>query len=182
MAANIGPHPPRSWPRPGIPIPATHPPSFLKRARKQEPKTKKTEVATQRSIGVDAAQGQDGGALSMSHLQGRQAARCTTGACVSACVRASHSVRACAAALVAAGASELGQGQCRCRARDCTGAEVAPATFALVRCNSGRHCLGCCCCSSSSLLGRVGSGSIACLLHPWHFPRILTLQPLSLWR
>ena len=36
--------------------------------------------------------------------------------------------------------------QCRCRARDCTGAEVAPATFALVRCNSGRHCFGCCCC------------------------------------
>ena len=71
--------------------------------------------------------------------------------------------------------------QCRCRARDCTGAEVAPATFALVRCNSGRHCFGCCCCCCCcccSLMGEWDPGQWpACFI-----PRILTLQPLSLWR
>ena len=44
---------------------------------------------------AEERQGQDGGALSMPHLQGRQAARCTTGACVwRARVRAIPCVRA----------------------------------------------------------------------------------------
>ena len=78
-----------------------------KKAERERKQKKKNQKLPRSASAVDARQGQDGGALSMSHLQGRQAARCTTGACVwRARVRAIPCVRACAAALVAAGASE----------------------------------------------------------------------------